>query len=141
MQLPDYTIGMFPGITFRVVLTYERNRTEVEGQLVGNIYAVVVPQSFIDTFQVHFSIRAGKWISDINVAKIIAGELGITKVISNVLPSKKASTIKDLVSKGKKVIMVGDGINDAPALVNSTIGISVNDGTADSGFSVSDVRP
>ena len=62
-------------------------------------------------------------------AKIIAGELGITKVISNVLPKKKASTIKDLVSKGRKVIMVGDGINDAPALVNSTIGISVNDGT------------
>ena len=62
-------------------------------------------------------------------AKIIAGELGINKVISNVLPKKKASTIKDLVSKGKKVIMVGDGINDAPALVNSTIGISVNDGT------------
>ena len=61
--------------------------------------------------------------------KIIAGELGITKVISNVLPKKKASTIKDLVSKGRKVIMVGDGINDAPALVNSTIGISVNDGT------------
>ena len=82
MQLPDYTIGMFPGITFRVVLTYERNRTEVEGQLVGNIYAVVVPQSFIDTFvpqsfidtfQVHFSRRVGTWISDVNVARIIAG--------------------------------------------------------------------
>ncbi len=62
-------------------------------------------------------------------ANIIAGELGITKVISNVLPKKKASTIKDLVSKERKVIMVGDGINDAPALVNATIGISVNDGT------------
>ena len=62
-------------------------------------------------------------------ANIIAKELGITKVISNVLPKKKASTIRDLVSKGRKVIMVGDGINDAPALVNATIGISVNDGT------------
>ena len=62
-------------------------------------------------------------------AGIIAKELGITKVISNVLPKKKASTIKELVSKGRKVIMVGDGINDAPALVNATIGISVNDGT------------
>lgn len=62
-------------------------------------------------------------------AEIIAGELGITKVISNVLPKKKANTIKDLVSKGRKVIMVGDGVNDAPALVNTTIGISVNDGT------------
>ena len=73
MQLPDYTIGMFPGIIFRVVLTYEKNRTEVEGQQVGNIYAVVVPQSFIDTFQVHFSRRVGTWISDINCARIIAG--------------------------------------------------------------------
>ena len=62
-------------------------------------------------------------------AKIIAKELGITKVISNVLPKEKASTIKDLVSKERKVIMVGDGINDAPALVSATIGISVNDGT------------
>ena len=62
-------------------------------------------------------------------AEIIAKELGITKVISNVLPKKKASVIKDLTNKGRKVIMLGDGINDAPALVNSTIGISVNDGT------------
>ena len=62
-------------------------------------------------------------------ANIIAKELGITRVISNVLPNEKASIIKNLVLKEKKVIMVGDGINDAPALVNATIGISVNDGT------------
>ena len=62
-------------------------------------------------------------------AKIIANELGITKVISNVLPQEKAKHIKKLIDNRKKVIMVGDGINDAPALVSSTIGISVNDGT------------
>ena len=62
-------------------------------------------------------------------AKIIANELGITKVIANVLPQEKAKHIKKLIGNGKKVIMVGDGINDAPALVSSTIGISVNDGT------------
>jgi len=64
-----------------------------------------------------------------NTAQIIANELGITKVIANVLPQTKAKHIKDLIEKGKQVIMVGDGINDAPALVNATIGISINDGT------------
>lgn len=62
-------------------------------------------------------------------AKIIANELGIIKVIANVLPQTKANHIKELIDSGKKVIMVGDGINDAPALVSATIGISVNDGT------------
>ncbi len=64
-----------------------------------------------------------------DTAKEIASELGIKKVIANVLPKEKASHIKDLIDKGKKVIMVGDGINDAPALVNATIGVSINDGT------------
>ncbi len=62
-------------------------------------------------------------------AKVIANELGITKVIANVLPQTKANHIKELIDSGKKVIMVGDGINDAPALVSATIGISLNDGT------------
>lgn len=62
-------------------------------------------------------------------AKIIAKELEIKNVISNVLPNEKSTHIKKLVNENKKVIMVGDGINDAPALVNSTIGISINDGT------------
>ena len=62
-------------------------------------------------------------------ASIIAKEVGISKVISNVLPKMKASYIEDLVNSGRKVIMVGDGINDAPSLVTATIGISINDGT------------
>ncbi len=63
------------------------------------------------------------------VASFIAKELGITEVISNVLPQKKEMYIQKLIEKGKNVMMVGDGINDAPALVRSTIGVSVNDGT------------
>ena len=62
-------------------------------------------------------------------AKKIASDLGISKIMANVLPKKKANYIKQLVNNGKKVIMVGDGINDAPALVTATVGISVNDGT------------
>ena len=62
-------------------------------------------------------------------AKVIASELGIKKVIANVLPNMKANYVKKLVDSGRKVIMVGDGINDAPALATATIGVSVNDGT------------
>ncbi len=62
-------------------------------------------------------------------AEKIAKELGITKVIANVLPSEKANTIKSLKSEGKFVMMCGDGINDSPALASADIGVSVNSGT------------
>ncbi len=62
-------------------------------------------------------------------AKQIANEVGITNVIANVLPNEKSQQIDQLIKEGKKVLMVGDGINDAPALVKATIGVSINDGT------------
>jgi len=62
-------------------------------------------------------------------AEKIAKALGITKVISNVLPSEKAKTIKELKQENKYVMMCGDGINDSPALANADIGVSVNSGT------------
>ena len=62
-------------------------------------------------------------------ANIIAKELEIDKVIANVLPSEKEKVIKDLINDNHKVMMVGDGINDAPSLVSATIGVSVNSGT------------
>lgn len=63
------------------------------------------------------------------VANQIAKEVGVRHVISDVLPKEKASYIEKLKQDGKHVIMVGDGINDAPALVASSIGISINQGT------------
>lgn len=63
------------------------------------------------------------------VANQIAKEVGIRHVISDVLPKEKTSYIEKLKQDGKHVIMVGDGINDAPALVASSIGISINQGT------------
>ena len=62
-------------------------------------------------------------------AEKIAKDIGITKVISNVIPSEKAKTIKELKQKNKYVMMCGDGINDSPALASSDIGVSVNSGT------------
>ena len=62
-------------------------------------------------------------------AKNIGKEIGITKIIPNVLPKEKADIIKKLKEEKRKVMMCGDGINDSPALANSDIGISVKSGT------------
>ena len=62
-------------------------------------------------------------------AKKIAIELGIKKVIANVLPKEKSDIIKKLKKENKFVMMCGDGINDSPALANADIGVSVNSGT------------
>ena len=62
-------------------------------------------------------------------AEKIAKEIGIKKVISDVLPTEKSNTIKKLKEENKFVMMCGDGINDSPALAISDIGVSVNSGT------------
>ena len=62
-------------------------------------------------------------------AEKIAKEIGIKKVISNVLPTEKTNYIKELKKENKYVMMCGDGINDSPALATADIGVSVNSGT------------
>jgi Cu2+-exporting ATPase len=63
------------------------------------------------------------------VADAVAREIGIDTVLAQVLPDQKAERIRELQARGKRVAMVGDGVNDAPALLTADVGVAIGAGT------------
>ena len=83
---------------------------------------------------IHELKKAGKSVmmltgDNVITSKKVAEEVGINEVVAGVLPAEKTEKIKKLMNDGHTVMMVGDGINDAPSLATANIGVSVSSGT------------
>ena len=106
----------------------------VEGQRVLAAFAVadaIRPESAEAVRRLHeLGIEVVMLTGDAQaVADTVARELGIDTVLAQVLPDQKAARIEELQRQGKRVAMVGDGVNDAPALVTADVGVAIGAGT------------
>jgi len=105
----------------------------VDGKVAGIVAAMDIPKDNaanaikeLKTMELEVAMLTG---DNQRTAKAVASQLGIDTVIANVLPWEKVEVIKKLQSEGKVVAMVGDGINDAPALAQAQVGVAIGSGT------------
>ena len=73
------------------------------------------------------------------VAEAVAKQIGITDAMGGLLPEQKVKAIQDLIKKEKKVAMIGDGVNDAPAMAKSTVGIAMGAAGSDVALETADI--
>src|SRR5213083_1515404 len=112
----------------------------------NTVYAVIaISDPIKPTSKTAVDLLKGRGISVVMVsadsrkgAEAVAAEVGIEDVLAEVLPSQKADLVKKLQRQGKHVVMVGDGINEAPALAQAEVGIAIGTGT-DIAMEASDV--
>ena len=135
--------SLMQGIAIPDVAEREMQRLESEGKTAmllsygGKLYGIV---AVADTLKENAKpaverLRSmGKQVvmitgDNLRTAEAIAGQLGIDRVLAEVQPGDKAAEVKKLQSEGRVVAMVGDGINDAPALAQADVGIALGAGT------------
>jgi Cu+-exporting ATPase len=115
----------------------EKGRTVMAVGLDGRVVGAV---SVADTVKPHAKEAIGLLKSmgvrvvmltgdNMRAARTIAGEVGIKEVVAEVLPAQKSGVVKRLMEEGHTVAMVGDGINDAPALAQANVGVAIGSGT------------
>jgi len=133
------SLGIEPGPEFRAAIDRASERgqaaiTMVDGAVVVTVLAVadaVRDESREAIDRLHaMGIESVMMTGDSRaVANAVGRELGIDTVLAEVLPDEKAARIKEVQAQGKRVAMVGDGVNDAPALVTADVGVAIGAGT------------